>query len=64
MDTTTKTRTIESISAKVSVSYPIPLSGGENAAIMFSSLPVKNKDIEAIKKWLEYFADNLTENQD
>lgn len=56
-----KTQIMENTTAIVSKTYPIPLSEGENAAIMFSRLPVKKKDIEAIKKWLEYFSDNLTE---
>jgi hypothetical protein len=49
------------IKGKAMISYPIPLSEGKNAAITFERLPIKKKDVDAIKKWLEYFADNLTE---
>ena len=52
------------ISAKVIISYPIPLSEGKNATITFSSLPIKKKDVDAIKKWLEFFSDNLTETEE
>lgn len=50
------------VSGKTTISYPIPLSGGKNVALVFESLPIEKKDVEAIKKWLEYFSDNLTEN--
>jgi hypothetical protein len=41
-------------------SFPIPLSEGKKAAIVFESLPVKQKDIKKIKEWLKLFADSLT----
>lgn len=49
--------------AIVAKHYPIPLSKGKTAIIGFESLPVEKKDIDAIKKWLELFADSLTENK-
>lgn len=42
--------------------YPIPLSKGKTAVIGFESLPVRKKDIEVIKKWLELFEGSLTES--
>jgi hypothetical protein len=47
--------------AIVAKHYPIPLSKGMTAVIGFETLPVDKKDIEKIKKWLELFADELTE---
>lgn len=58
------TQTPKNITPKAIKSYPIPLSEGKNAMIVFENLPVKKKDIEAIKKWLEFFSDNLTETKE
>lgn len=52
------------ISSHIQKSYPIPLSKGKNAAIVFESLPVEKKDIEALRKWLEFYSDNLTETKE
>lgn len=43
--------------------YPIPLSKGKTAVISFEVLPVENKDIDAIKRWLDLFGPSLTEEQ-
>ncbi|MBI5663785.1 MAG: hypothetical protein HZC49_01660 [Nitrospirae bacterium] len=43
--------------------YPIPLSKGKTAIISFEVLPIEKKDVDAIKKWLEFFSDNLTETE-
>lgn len=41
--------------------FLIPLSKGKKAAITFEALPVTEKDIEMIRKWLDLFADALIE---
>lgn len=43
--------------------FPIPLSKRKTAILAFETLPVEKKDIEAIKKWLDLFAESLTESQ-
>jgi adenylosuccinate synthase len=42
--------------------FPIPLSKRKKAAIIFESLPIEKKDIDAIKSWLDLFKDTLTED--
>jgi len=59
-----KTQIMENTTPIVSKTYPIPLSKGKNAAIIFETLPVEKKDIEAIRKWLEFYSDNLTETEE
>ncbi len=62
MQPTTKSgQEVGNVMPKGIETFPIPLSKGRKAAIVFEGLPVDSKDIEAIKKWLEFFSDNLTE---
>jgi len=55
--------TKDHLAPKGAQSFPIPLSRGKKAVIMFEALPVEKRDIEAIKKWLELFLDSLTETE-
>ena len=41
--------------------YPIPLSKGNKAAIMFETTPIDEEDIALIEGWLKLFAKTLTE---